>query len=875
MVDGVEAAGHKEGQQCRSRPPSSGVAAPRALMVGRDTEVGQLLARLEGDGLRLLTVTGAGGVGKTAVVDEVLRQFVAGGRVSVQAVALQGEVGEVGFAHAAAVLAERVGATPDQPGASRAPVGRRRVVFLDGAEAAPWTNATIGAALDADPDLVVVATSIAPLHVYGEQVVRLERLAFPRLGERDPERALASPAVRLFCERLRSANCAFTLTTANVAAVVELCRFVDGLPLALELAAARSATLGVERVLGMLRQVPLTVLGRRPDHGADGRRSLRETIACSYALLTERQQVLLSQCAVFAGAFDWDALVAIVHDNEDHLSPPAAGIDLADDLTTLVTVGLVGRHQGGDSRHGGRYSIAATVRAFVGQLGVTRAATGQLRTRHADYFRARARTAAARQWSFGGRDFACALRADQSELLAAYEVTRQDSSLAASLEFAADLCPLWMSTGAAHVGAGLLASILDRAAMLDGEDGGLPDHVMAAALVSLVTLTLWSRDPKLSHRQHADLNLASRLAARAQRADLGLAAKHTRVQLYILERDAAAAYNLATSAMATAARIGDGWWHMCFQEWAAIAANSAGNHTAAVNHALAARNRALAANDEHALLVTTHVLASTPGAAHDPRTALPTPEALLDLARRLDDVRFEGMLLIRAAHHCARTARLAEAGDHLAAALDLAARTNYWYLEELALFVIVGVAANAGERQAAARLHGALNRALPAIRSWLPPPSVAEYDAAIGSAHLALGDSTFDELVAEGELLGWNNALRQAEELASTMAERDHQTEPFLLGLRPVPDTIRHLSGRELEVLGYLATGHSNKEIAAALAIRPKTIMHHIANIYRKLGVHTRTQASHVALEAGILEARSPTPFTGQPRPLTVRRQPL
>jgi len=74
MVDGVEAAGHKEGQQCRSRPPSSGVAAPRALMVGRDTEVGQLLARLEGDGLRLLTVTGAGGVGKTAVVDEVLRQ---------------------------------------------------------------------------------------------------------------------------------------------------------------------------------------------------------------------------------------------------------------------------------------------------------------------------------------------------------------------------------------------------------------------------------------------------------------------------------------------------------------------------------------------------------------------------------------------------------------------------------------------------------------------------------------------------------------------------------------------------------------------------------------------------------------------------------
>jgi len=154
-------------------------------------------------------------------------------------------------------------------------------------------------------------------------------------------------------------------------------------------------------------------------------------------------------------------------------------------------------------------------------------------------------------------------------------------------------------------------------------------------------------------------------------------------------------------------------------------------------------------------------------------------------------------------------------------------------------------------------------------------PAVAEYDAAIGSAHLALGDSTFDELVAGGELLGWNNALRQAEELASTMAERDHQTEPFLLGLRPVPDTIRHLSGRELEVLGYLATGYSNKEIAAALAIRPKTIMHHIANIYRKLGVHTRTQASHVALEAGILEARSPTPFTGQPRPLTVRRQPL
>jgi predicted ATPase/DNA-binding CsgD family transcriptional regulator len=857
MGGGMEAAGRKEGQTLHPHPAWSGVAARRALLVGRDPEVGQVLQRLESDGLRLLTVTGAGGVGKTAVVDEALRQFAARARVSVQAVALQGQVGRVAFAHAEAVLAGKVGAPQDQPGA---PVGRRRVVFLDGAESAPRMNTTIGAALDADAGLVVVATSIRPLQLYGEQVVRLERLTLPRLGERDPDRALAAPAVRLFYERLRAANSAFTLTTANVSAVLELCRFLDGLPLALELAAARCATLGVERVLGMLREVPFAVLGHRPDRGGERRRSLRETIRCSYALLTERQQVLLGRCAVFSGGFDWDALIAIVPDNGDRPSPSGAGIDLADDLTTLVTVGLVDRHQVELSERDGRYSIPAAVRAFVGQLGATRDALGDLRMRHANYYRARARVAAAHQWTFGGHDLGHALRADQSELLAAYEVTQRESTLAATLEFAADLCSLWMSTGAAQIGADLLTSILDRAGMFSDEDSELPDQIVAAALVSLVTLTLWSRDPKLSQTQHAYLNHAYRLAARAGRADLGLAAQHARVQLHILERDADAAYTLATNAAATADRLDNGWWYMCFQEWAAIAANSAGNHCAAIDHAIVARNRAQVANDEHALLITTHVLASTPGAGNDPRTALPTPETLLDLARRLDDVRFEGMLLVRAAHNCARTGRLAEAGVHLAAAFDLAARTNYWYLEELALFVVVVVASRVGETQAAARLHGTLNRALPAIRSWLPPPSLTDYDAAVTSARSSLGKSAFDELVGEGEVLGWNSALRDAEELATRLAERDRPAEPVVLGLRPVPDTIRHLSGRELEVLRYLAAGYSNKEIAAALTIRPKTIMHHIANIYRKLGVHTRMQASHVALEAGILEAGSPVP---------------
>src|SRR5262249_38282890 len=160
---------------------------------------------------------------------------------------------------------------------------------------------------------------------------------------------------------------------------------------------------------------------------------------------------------------------------------------------------------------------------------------------------------------------------------------------------------------------------------------------------------------------------------------------------------------------------GTDWWHMRFLHWSAIAANATGDYAGALDDALAARDLARAADDEHQLLWTTHVLRGIRGATGDPRSGLPSDQGLLDLARRLGDVQAEGMILLASAFRLGLRGQLGQAAAHVETALELTGRTGYWYLEELSLFVLVLVATHAGEAERAAELHGALSRSRPSI----------------------------------------------------------------------------------------------------------------------------------------------------------------
>jgi DNA-binding CsgD family transcriptional regulator len=667
--------------------------------------------------------------------------------------------------------------------------------------------------------------------------------------------------VHLFCDRLSSADPDFALTPENAATVVELCREVDGLPLALELAAGRCATLGVAPMLDLARQDPAAVLGPTPGPAGKRHGSLRATIQWSYSLLAASEQHLFRELGVFTGPFSWDALVAIARAGHRREEAGAAA-QLADELSTLVTAGLVKRVKSDDPQRAGRYVLPPAVRAFASERAAAGGELDELRRRHNDYYRDLARNAAARHsWSFGAGGDAGELLAHQRDLLAALKVVEDEHRLTATLSFAVDLEPLWMGIGAAS-GANRLAALLACTENAEGaahESAEVPDELVAAALVSLVTLTLWCRNPTLGETVHDQLTRASGLARRAQRPDIELRAMQIEIQLLVIEQDPDSASAIARKAQEIAVELGTDWWHMRFLLWSAIAANASGDYAGALEDALAARDLARAADDEHQLLWTTHVLRGIPGAADDPRSGLPSDQGLLDLARRLGDVQAEGMILLHSAFRSGLRGQVGQAAAHVGAALELTRRTGYWYLEELSLFVLVLITKLAGEAERAAELHGALSRALPSVHGWLPRPAIAAYDAAISSVRSSLGEARFEQLAADGQLLGWHVALRRAVALASTVAARHHQTAPDERADRTAPSHCRSadagdLSPRELEVLHHMAAGCANKDIAVALGLRPKTVMHQAANIYRKLGVHSRTQAVNAASRLGLLD---------------------
>ena len=236
---------------------------PRTRLVGREAERAAARTFLLEDAVPLLTLTGPGGIGKTrlslAIADDVGASFADG--VTFVDLSLLDDAGLV-----AATVAARLGvvAVADRT-MTDALVARRqaeqRLLILDNCEHVLADAAELAAALvEGCPALQVLATSRAPLHVRGEQLLPAPPLDVPAPGASHLAEALASPAVTLFVQRARAADPSFTLTEQNAEAVIQICQRLDGLPLALELAAARVNVLSPAALLALLSQ-RLQVLG--------------------------------------------------------------------------------------------------------------------------------------------------------------------------------------------------------------------------------------------------------------------------------------------------------------------------------------------------------------------------------------------------------------------------------------------------------------------------------------------------------------------------------------------------------------------------------------------------------------------------------------
>ncbi|MGH2514243.1 MAG: ATP-binding protein [Ktedonobacterales bacterium] len=331
---------------------------PPTPLIGRESAIVAACDVLRQAEVRLLTLVGPAGVGKTrlglAVATQMLEAFADG--VFFVDLAVLSEPGHIAVAIAKTLGVSESGVEPLRERLHGYLSGRRLLLLLDNFEHLAVAAPAVADMLAACPHLKVLITSRAAIHVRGEYILTVSPLALPALTELRPiEELVTVPAVALFTARARQVRTDFALTAENAATVAAICQRLDGLPLAIELAAARVQVLSPQRLLALLEH-SLQVLTGGPHDLPLRQQTLRGTLAWSYELLSEPAQVLFRRLAIFVGGCTLEAAEMIC------TALGGVEMDMLDTMTALVDQSLVRQHEGTDDIS--RFIMLETLREY-------------------------------------------------------------------------------------------------------------------------------------------------------------------------------------------------------------------------------------------------------------------------------------------------------------------------------------------------------------------------------------------------------------------------------------------------------------------------------------------------------------------------------
>lgn len=775
-------------------PPFTPWPTPLTSLVGRERDIDVIASLLQQPGVRLVTLTGPGGVGKTrlalAVATMLLPNFLDG-------IALVGLAPVRDSTLVASAIAHALGAAEsgdEQPVAALvATLGRAPMLLvLDNFEQVLEAAPLVVTLLNACPRLTILVTSRAALHVSGEREYPVPPLAVPATDASQPGAIAGSLAVRLFVERALAVDPGFHLTDDNAAAIAAICSRLDGLPLAIELAAARSKVLPPALLLPRLsRRLPLLTGGPRDVPAR--LQTMQEAITWSHDLLTVEEQALFRRLGVFVGGFTLEAAESVcgsITETLEPSSPPVATV--LDGIASLVDKSLLQGNAGqGRERCLG---MLETIREFALER-LDAAGEGEAaRAAHASYFGTLVKRFNPNRFGSGERvdDRLQHLEAEMPNLRGAFTHLADADDPESVLRLASGLAVFWQLRGYLREGQHWLEWGLTHGAELPAESRGL-------GLTGLA-LIRWSQGD------------------RAQAASLAEEALTVANHLEDREIAAAAVHTLGLVAEAQ-------------QRWTEA--------EPLLEHSLAAWRML---GDKSAEAMTLHLLGDVAYGLGDRERSASCSEASLALFRAIGHAAGAGLPLCRLAV-LARDAR----DDHRAVltyheALHLWSGVQDRWFIMLALTGLAELAAAYGQAQAAATLLGSIDALAETTGAPLFHTARINYDRAAAAAHVALPDERFDALYATGRRL----RLDDASALAMAISVPD-PTRVATNGPESTPSA-HILTPREIEVLRLLIAGRTDREIAAALFIGRRTAQDHVSNIIAKLGVANRTEAAVAAV---------------------------
>jgi len=712
--------------------------AQASSFIGRDAQLAEVHRLL--DGSRLVTLTGAGGAGKTRLGLQAAAGLADGSGDGVWFVDLAPlQDGDLAAAATASVLGIRE--DPGRPITETlvdAVGDRRLLVLLDNCEHLIDACAKLAdALLRGCPNIVLLTTSREPLGIDGEQVYRVPSMVTPAEGD-GVDVIRSAEAVRLFADRARQQGARLSWDPEAAEVAGRICRRLDGIPLAIELAAARLRVMPVAELDARLDQ-RFSILTGGSRAALPRQQTLLAMVDWSWELLTPGERHVLAGLSVFAGGFDLAAAEAVAG---GEIVP---AVEVLGYLAALVDKSLVHFDAGiGDGTGDGpvRYRLLETVRQYATRRlqGHDRAAADEVAAAHRDHYLALARAAAPRLVARDQPEWLDRLELELDNLRAAIAFSLRRADATAGIGLAASLRIFWKARGHASEGAEALRALLD----LPGAQGAT---VLRGTALASAAYLLEQTGGYATAAEYCDEALAIARSA----DDDWLAADAAAIRAFVLVRrgQQAAALPLIAQTLGLARRLGDPHLTARLLSARSYAVDLEGDHEAAAADAAESLQLFRRAGDRREVGTMLGNLGYAEMSLGELQRGRGHLRESLDIARELDDsygvvyVTFNlGLAEYLNDSPGAAAALFAESFD-LARSVQMRAGTAY-------ALIGLAMAGSGDDPVRSARLHGAADEALAALGETLESLEARLRDADRERLRAAMGDAAFVAEYAAG-----------------------------------------------------------------------------------------------------------------------------